>query len=1010
MFAQKDDYIVTKRLFNYKDGIPENSIKLIDEDRKGYLWFISKNNVCRFNGKKIDVLNSKVNGLQNKLIAAIYFDGYDGMIVGYKSDNEPDVELFKHADVIDINSLKVKTFNEYYINCPFKANELDLIYKVPSNECRFYLNNFSWDKPNQLLNPNVWRLKPNGVFEKLSIKAIKTVKFKSTPTGEEALVENVNSTTDPLKQSVILYNDSFVYANRDYFPYVIFSDSSGVIIEHVDLFNKKHFYHFTYDGKISHLGETFANYKNYIFNASNSYKIWYKSFIGNAIKTNGDVTLFDPNDGEYTIIDSLDTPDLRSLKPNVFYKGSKNMIWIGSTSGLIKVGVNKNKFKNFYSLKNNSTSNKNNSVRQFFIDKQYKVYSLYEFSVVEYDNKEYLFKNPWNYSAICFNNELILASGYLHQFNKRTKEFELLRRSISGEIWCMRQLNENKLLLGCTKNIDIYNANTKTIEHVVTNGFDAPALVYRFFEKGNEVIAVANNGIYVLSKDGKIIDCYSQQSKDEKKRLPFTNINDLHIDKQNVYWFATINNGLFKWDRKTNSFENFGSESGFLSSNLCRIEEDENDNLWIGTNFGLTCFDKKTAKAKVYTVQDGVVNNEFNRASSCKDDKGILYFGTVDGFTKFNPNDFVGITSKDDFILNLNVFQVYNASTNSLENLDINNKIELTDGKKNLNISVLLMDFEEVNHLYSYEIIGLSGEKKYFHDETLSITDLPYGDFVILISAQCQDGTWNGQQIKIPISVVKPIYKRVWFVLVCLLGLIVLIYLYIKNRLAKIKKQNDNLEKTVMERTAELKQSLVEQTALLQEVHHRVKNNLHFIGAMLQMQIVSAKDEKNQVVLKETWRRINSMSLVHEMLYDKDKLSFIESDSYLEELIFKLNDVVYDKQNNIHFETEIERHNFNINDCVALGMITSEIISNSVKYAFNSKLNPVITVSLKMVNGKFILIIGDNGIGLNTDKKKGGLGLRLIDIFARQLDANYTTKNEKGLTYTFMFSKNQNGK
>ena len=207
----------------------------------------------------------------------------------------------------------------------------------------------------------------------------------------------------------------------------------------------------------------------------------------------------------------------------------------------------------------------------------------------------------------------------------------------------------------------------------------------------------------------------------------------------------------------------------------------------------------------------------------------------------------------------------------------------------------------------------------------------------------------------------------------------------------------------VGERTKALSDSLAEQTALLQEVHHRVKNNLQFIIAMLQMQINATRDETNKAVLKETSVRINSMSLVHEMLYNKDKLEFIRMDVDLGELTAKLKELVHDGRTPVEITVEADRVKFNVNDSVAMGMLTSEIVNNAIKYAFEGIVQPRIAIRLVYDPARRVAVysIGDNGNGMQEEKKGKGLGLRLIDIFSRQLEAGLRVTNVNGLQYVF---------
>ena len=210
----------------------------------------------------------------------------------------------------------------------------------------------------------------------------------------------------------------------------------------------------------------------------------------------------------------------------------------------------------------------------------------------------------------------------------------------------------------------------------------------------------------------------------------------------------------------------------------------------------------------------------------------------------------------------------------------------------------------------------------------------------------------------------------------------------------------------------ELAQKNKEKDALIQEVHHRVKNNLQLINAMLKMQLNSIDDESKKSYLKEASRRINAMSLVHEMLYNKDASEYVVLKEYVIELTEKLKELVLDKNKPLMLDLKLnEEVKFNTTQCVAIGMITSEIISNSIKHGFHLTTEPKISINLSISPDKNTIVytIKDNGSGLDNLNKKEGLGTRLIDIFARQVEAEYTVRNINGLEYEFKIPYVTNG-
>lgn len=219
--------------------------------------------------------------------------------------------------------------------------------------------------------------------------------------------------------------------------------------------------------------------------------------------------------------------------------------------------------------------------------------------------------------------------------------------------------------------------------------------------------------------------------------------------------------------------------------------------------------------------------------------------------------------------------------------------------------------------------------------------------------------------------------------------LILIVYLFYQNRI----------------KNATLVQKNKEQDGLIQEIHHRVKNNLQFVSSLINMQINSSTNSNDVDALNEASRRIRAMALVHEMLYNQHDLKGVLIKQYLEELIKSITDLVNSKNLEIKFKLDIVNFNFDTTRSIALGMITSELVSNSIKYAFTNTLQPQINISLKhLSNNKIEFSIKDNGKGIEQikeDQKK--LGMRLINIFSRQLKGDFTFENNNGLIYRVIF-------
>lgn len=231
------------------------------------------------------------------------------------------------------------------------------------------------------------------------------------------------------------------------------------------------------------------------------------------------------------------------------------------------------------------------------------------------------------------------------------------------------------------------------------------------------------------------------------------------------------------------------------------------------------------------------------------------------------------------------------------------------------------------------------------------------------------------------------------FLIVLIISLSIIVFLVFK-----LKKSNKDLGKKNSEKDT-----------LIQEIHHRVKNNLQFISSLMNMQMKASGSPQDDKTLNDTSRRINAMALVHEMLYNRSDNSGIAIKLYIEELVESLNDLVSTEEDKITFEISVVDFDFKVADAISLGMISSELISNSLKHAFHNSKEPKVKISLlKTGIDTYTFIYADNGTGFILDQKdKKTLGLRLVDIFSRQLKGDYSINGDKGFEYTLQFNLKQ---
>lgn len=207
-----------------------------------------------------------------------------------------------------------------------------------------------------------------------------------------------------------------------------------------------------------------------------------------------------------------------------------------------------------------------------------------------------------------------------------------------------------------------------------------------------------------------------------------------------------------------------------------------------------------------------------------------------------------------------------------------------------------------------------------------------------------------------------------------------------------------------------LRESLLEKEVLLKEIHHRVKNNMQVITSLLSLQSSFIEDESVKEIFKNSQYRINSMGMVHEMLYQSDDLSKINYGSYLKRLIEGLIVAMKGHSSLICSELDVPNISLNIDTAIPLGLIVNELVTNALKYAFPEEQKGKIFVKLSCLSyPNFKLEIGDDGIGfLSKDilKTTKSLGLMLVSRLAIQLKGSIKHLNtEKGTHYVLLFQE-----
>jgi len=214
------------------------------------------------------------------------------------------------------------------------------------------------------------------------------------------------------------------------------------------------------------------------------------------------------------------------------------------------------------------------------------------------------------------------------------------------------------------------------------------------------------------------------------------------------------------------------------------------------------------------------------------------------------------------------------------------------------------------------------------------------------------------------------------------------------------------LEERVRVRTAELSATLEEREVLLQEIHHRVKNNLQVISSLINMQMRRLEDSASRNALTECQARVYTIALIHETLYESRDYSEMPFSDYVRSLATSVFQLAGSPEG-VSLQLALEQVTLPVDRAIPCGLILNELLVNALKHAFPDGRSGCISVRLQHRDaGRVALVVHDDGIGVQeaADRKNGELGMQLIATLAQQIRADLSVKRAAGTTVELEFA------
>lgn len=352
----------------------------------------------------------------------------------------------------------------------------------------------------------------------------------------------------------------------------------------------------------------------------------------------------------------------------------------------------------------------------------------------------------------------------------------LLQQKDFGFIFAILEESPQRVLLGHVNGLTIYNP---------LDGSAAPWRDARFpeFNKANiswlgkdrsgEVWVCSEQGLFKMQPGGGVAARYWSGGTGEY-HLPYDNIYHFYEDQAGVFWLGTGGGGLIRWDLKAppgHQTQVIYRENGLLNGVVYAAYEDNNNHLWLPTDYGIAQLDKTSLQVRhTWLMADGLTHHEFNRTSHCRGADGTLYFGGLNGVTAFKPDDFYQHNSTEEHqrTLALSVGSILKAGSNQLENCTAeilhHSQITMHPGDRYVQLEFALLEyFSPEKVTYTWKLEGLAAGWESLAEPVLRLSGLPFGTHRLRIRAQAADGALAGNELNIELRVLPPIYLRWWF-------------------------------------------------------------------------------------------------------------------------------------------------------------------------------------------------------------------------------------------------------
>jgi Signal transduction histidine kinase len=943
-FADGKTNVLSFDYFSQMDGLPNNQIQCIYQDKKGWIWLGTSLGLSRFDGYRFVnfIHNPKdTSSLSGSLVRVIFEDRKGNLLVGTENGG------------LNIFDREKERFLHPYKNHPeFKSKEISVNTIKEDIEGNLFIGT----------DRNLLKIDNNGHLSKITpLTGTKSMSFSGSFIR---VIQSDNTGNFWIGTSVGLF---IYHTESNVIEEIPMPVTNGLSKEIFDIFKDTDglLWIGTYSSGVLILDPLTKSVRhlslNPYYERTETIRTISKGTLGNYwIGTRGGFYVYSKTRG-VTGFFRHDDRDSRSLANNSvldIFHDSHGETWIGTRGGLNLLAKSKQVFRNFSALPNDDHYLNSSIIYAFWIDKKNRIWVGTEDGGINIYNPDkgtfnYLMAKDGNPNTISQNcikaflddgkgnlwigtfwggiDVLNLNTGKIIHYQHSNDKKQSLA---DNRVWTLCSDDDGGIWVGTSEGVDRFDPETKLFTHF-------PKLAQN--RQVNWISIDSDKNIWLGTLDEVII-----YNPDNENIIRYNEHSRSFLeDSDKKYWITTLDKGVALYSKTKGAVTYYDEHAGLSNNQALDILEDNNHSLWISTSNGLSKFDKEKKLFRNFTSRDGLRNDQFTYGAAYKADNGELLFGGIGGFNMFNPQDI--LTEDLQVPLVFTELRIFNRVVPVRDDKDAILKKSISETshlilRYDQNVFTLefaALDFINSNStLYSYYLEGFDkGWNEPSTSRTATYTNLNPDDYTLRIKKILSGNQAGFENLVLKITILPPFWMTWWFRTIIILIIGALGYSLIRFIINREKIKNELVFEKIKARNLHDLDML--KLRLFANISHEIRTPLTLILGPLE-KLISKKVPQEEipshlaVVYRNTQqlnRLINQLLDFRKLETGNLKLELTQDDmvSVVSDIVRSFEEFARENQITLEFHT-LKKKLIAIFDPDKVETILTNLISNALKY------------------------------------------------------------------------------